>query len=186
MILEPKKIQSVTGSIVYPCICHEMMELDALILDFLMLSFKSAFSLFSFTSSKGSLVPLHFLPLAWYHLHIWMYLVTQSCLTLCNPMNYSLPGSSVHEDSPGKNTGVGCLALLQGIFPTQGSNPGLLHCRRILYHLSHQGSPRILEWGAYPFPRESSRPRNQTKVSCITGGFFKIWATGEAQEYWSA
>ena len=69
-------------------------------------------------------------------------LVTQSGLTLCEPMDCSLPGSSVHGDSPGKNNGVGCLALLQGIFPTQGSNPGLPHCRRILYHLSHQGSPQ--------------------------------------------
>jgi len=43
---------------------------------------------------------------------------------------------SVHGDSPGKNTGVGCHALFQGIFPTQGSNPGLPHCRQILYHLS--------------------------------------------------
>ena len=50
------------------------------------------------------------------------------------------PGSSVHGDSPGKNTGTGCHALLQGIFPTQGSNPGLLHRRQILYHLSYQGS----------------------------------------------
>ena len=50
------------------------------------------------------------------------------------------PGSSVHGDSPGKNTGVDCHAFLQGIFPTQGSNPGLPHCRRILYRLSHQGS----------------------------------------------
>ena len=48
--------------------------------------------------------------------------------------------------------------LLQGIFPTQGSNPGLLHCRRILYHLSHQGRPRTLEWVAYPFSRGSSQP----------------------------
>ena len=71
-------------------------------------------------------------------------LVAQSCLTLCNPMDCRPPGSSVHRDSPDKNTGVGCHALLQGIFPTQGSNPGLLHCRQILYHLSHQGSPRIL------------------------------------------
>ena len=63
-------------------------------------------------------------------------LVTQSCPTLCNPMDCSLPGSSVHQDSSGKYTGVGCHALLQGIFPTQGSNPGLPHCRRILYHLS--------------------------------------------------
>ena len=57
-------------------------------------------------------------------------------------MDCSPPGSSVHRDSPGKNTGVGCQALLQGIFPTQGSNPGLLHCRQILYHLSHQRSPK--------------------------------------------
>ena len=56
-------------------------------------------------------------------------------------MDCSPSGSSVHRDSPGKNTGVGCHALLQGIFPTQGSNPGLLHCRQICYRLSHQGSP---------------------------------------------
>ena len=68
--------------------------------------------------------------------------VVQSCLTVCDLMDYSLPGSSVHEDSPGKNTGVDCHALLQRIFPTQGSNPGLLHCRQILYHLSYQGSPK--------------------------------------------
>ena len=54
-------------------------------------------------------------------------------------MDCSLPGSSVH-DSPGKNTGVSSHSLLQGISPTQGSNPGLPHCRRILHHLSHQGS----------------------------------------------
>ena len=64
----------------------------------------------------------------------------QSCLTLCDPMDCSLPGSSVHGDSPGKNPGVGCHALLQGILPTQGSNPGFPQCRRILYCLSHQGS----------------------------------------------
>ena len=72
-----------------------------------------------------------------------MCLVAQSCLTLCNPMDCSPPGSSVHGDSPGKNTGVVCHALLQGICPTQGSNPGLLPCRQILYQLSHQGSPRL-------------------------------------------
>ena len=70
-----------------------------------------------------------------------MCLFTQSCQTLCDPVGCSLPGSSVHGDSPGKATGVGCHAHLQWIFPIQGSNPGLLHCRRILYHLSHQGSP---------------------------------------------
>ena len=79
-------------------------------------------------------------------------LVIQLCPTLCNPMGCSPPGSSVHGDSPGKNTGVGCHALLQGIFPNQGWNPGLLHCRWILYCLSHQGSPRTLEWLSYPSP----------------------------------
>ena len=54
-------------------------------------------------------------------------LAAQSCLTLCNPMDYSPPAFSVPWDSPGKNIGVGCRFLLQGIFPTQGSNPGLLH-----------------------------------------------------------
>ena len=56
---------------------------------------------------------------------------------------WSPPGFSVHGDSPGKNPGVGCHALFQGIFPTQGSNPGLPHCLRILYPLSHQGSPSV-------------------------------------------
>ena len=84
----------------------------------------------------------------------------QPCLTLCDPMDFSLPGSSVHGDSPGKNIGSGCHARLQGIFSTQGLNPGSLHCRWILYHLSHQGNPWILEWIAYPFSRRSSQPRN--------------------------
>ena len=75
-------------------------------------------------------------------------------------------------NSPDQNTGVGSLSLLQGIFPTQGLNPGLPHCTRILYQLSHQGSPRKLEQVAYPFSRESSQPRNQSGVSCIAGRFF--------------
>ena len=68
-------------------------------------------------------------------------LVTQLCPILCNSRDCSPPGSSVHGDSPGKNTGVGCHALLQGIFPNQGLNPGLPHCRWILYQLTYQGSP---------------------------------------------
>ena len=60
--------------------------------------------------------------------------VAQSCLTLCDPMDYS------PWNSPGQNTGVGRLSLLQGVFPTQGSNPGVLHHRWILYQLSHKGS----------------------------------------------
>ena len=75
-------------------------------------------------------------------------------------------------NSPGQNTGMGSLSLLQGIFPTQGSNPGLLYYRRNLYQLSHEGSPGILEWVAYHFSRASSQPRNQTGVSCIAGRFF--------------
>ena len=67
-------------------------------------------------------------------------LVTQSHLTLCNTMHCSPPGPLVHGDSPGQNTGVVCHALLQGVFPTEGLNPGLLHCRQILYQLSYQGS----------------------------------------------
>ena len=59
-------------------------------------------------------------------------------------------------NSPVQNTGVGSLSLLQGFFPTQGSNPGLLHCRQILYQLNHKGSPRILEWVAYLFSSGSS------------------------------
>ena len=87
-----------------------------------------------------------------------LYLVAQSYPTLCDLTNCSLPGSSVHGYSPGKNTGVGCHALLQGIFPTQGLNPGLPHCRQPLYSLSHQGSCRILAWVTCPFSRGSSHP----------------------------
>ena len=107
-------------------------------------------------------------------------LVAHSCLTLCGPMDNSPPGWSVRGDSPGKKTGLDWHAFLQGIFLTQGSNPGLPHCEQILYHLSHQGIPRILEWVAYPFSRGSSWPRNQTGVSCIAGRFFTSWATREA------
>ena len=68
-------------------------------------------------------------------------LIAQSCPALCGPMDCNPPGSSVHGDSPGKNTGVGCHALFQRIFPTQESNSGLLQCRWILHCLRHQGSP---------------------------------------------
>ena len=76
----------------------------------------------------------------------------QLCLTLCDPMDcpwYSL----------GQNTEVSSLSFLQEILPTQELNPGLPHCRWILYQLSHQGSLRILEWVTYPFSSGSSRPK---------------------------
>ena len=82
-------------------------------------------------------------------------------------------------NSPDQNTGMGSRSLLQGIFPTQRSNPGLLSCRQIIYHLSHKGSPRTLEWVSYPFSSGSSWPRNWTQVSCVTGGFFTCSATRE-------
>ena len=83
-------------------------------------------------------------------------------------------------NSLGQNTGVGSLFLLQGIFPTQGSNPGLPHCRRILYQLSHKRSPRILEWVAYLFSSRAFWLRNRTGVSCIARGFFNIWNSFKA------
>ena len=75
-------------------------------------------------------------------------------------------------NSPGPNTRLGTIPFSRGIFPTQGLNPGLPHCRWIVYQLSHQGNPRILEWIAYPFSSGSSWPRNWTGVSCIAGRFF--------------
>ena len=103
--------------------------------------------------------------------------VTQSCLTLCDPMDYTV------------------LGILQAriwewvVFPFSrgSSNPGLLHCRQILYQLSHKESPRILEWVAYPFSIGSSQLRNQTGISCIAGGFFTNWAIREVprEPIWS-
>ena len=101
--------------------------------------------------------------------------LAQLCLTLCDLMDCS-PWNSL-----GQNTGVDSPSLLQGIFPTQGLNPGLLHCRKILYQLSHEGSPRILEWVAYPFSSGFSQPRNQIGVSCTADRFFTNWAVREAQ-----
>ena len=80
--------------------------------------------------------------------------VAQSCPTL-RPHGLYSPWNS-----PSQNTGVGSLSLLRGIFPSQGSNPGLPRCRRIL---SHKGSPKIQKWVAYLFSRGSSQPRNLTR-----------------------
>ena len=78
---------------------------------------------------------------------LMLCLVTQSY----DPMDCSTPGPSVHGDYPGKNTGVGCHALLQGIFSTQGLNLHLLHFRRILLPLSHQANPHIMFKDPYRF-----------------------------------
>ena len=100
-------------------------------------------------------------------------------------MSNSLRAHGLHSpwNSPGQNTGVGSLSLLQGIFPTQESNPGLLHYGWILYKLSHKGSPRILEWVAYPFVSRFSQIRNRTGVSCFAGGFCTSWAIRDSYLY---
>ena len=108
----------------------------------------------------------------------WKYLAAAKSLQLC-------PSLRPHElyspwSSPGQNIGVGSCSLLQGILPTQGSNLGLPHCRQILYLLSHQGRPRILEGVACSFSSRSSQPRNRTGVSCIADRRFTVWATREA------
>ena len=77
------------------------------------------------------------------NLYNWKMLVTQSCPALCDSMDCSSLDSFVHGDSPGKNTGVGCHALFQGIFPIRGSNLRLGNRRQSLYRLNHQGSPPI-------------------------------------------
>ena len=99
-----------------------------------------------------------------------MCLVTQSCLTLCDPMDCSLPGSFVHGDSPGKNTGVGCHALHQGIFPTQGSNRGLLHCRWILYQLRYYFFNLIILKSSFGKQSNSTCIRNKLGTQdCVLG-----------------
>ena len=80
----------------------------------------------------------------------------------------------------GLNIGVSSCSLLHGIFPTQGLNSGLLHCRWILYQLSHQESPRILKQVTCPFSSRIYWPGNETQVSCTVGGFLINWDTREA------
>ena len=142
------------------------------------LSFTVSWSLLRLLSIE-SMMPLVISYISNYVFKVWFvslyccccwFPVAQSCLTLCDPMDCSCLGFSVHGGPPGKNTGVGCLflscisdflwahgpyspwnspgrstgvgslSLLQGIFPTQGWNPGLPHCRQILYQLSLKGS----------------------------------------------
>ena len=87
-------------------------------------------------------------------------------------MSHSLQPHGLQSpwNSAGQSTGVSSLSLLQGIFPTQGSNPGLPHCRWILYQPNHKLNPRILDWVAYSFSSRSSLLTNLTGVSCIAAG----------------
>ena len=143
-------------------------------------TFFTYFISFELQHRKGGAVLLQFSQWGnWYSIMGWVKSKKWKSLSrvrLFEPARFLCPWNS-----PGRNTGVGSLSLLQGISPTQGSNPSLPHCRWILYQLSHKGSPRILGWVAYPFSRGSSQPRNRTRVSCIVGDFFINWAIREAQ-----
>ena len=138
-----------------------------------------------------------------YRLNAWTVLPKK---VKCESESHSIMSNSLRPrglyspwNSPGQNAGVGSLS-----FPSLGDlpNPGIeprspalqadslpteLSGKPIFYHtdgkirqLSHKGNPRILKWVAYPFSSRSSQPRNQTRVSCIAGGFFTNWAIREA------
>ena len=87
--------------------------------------------------------------------------------SLSHVWHLAIPQTTQSWNSPGQNTGVSSLSLLQGVFPNQGLNPGLPHCRRTLYQLSHKESPRKLEWIACPFYRGSFWQRNQSSIPTI-------------------
>ena len=101
--------------------------------------------------------------------------VAQSCPTLCDPMDNTVRGILQARILEGV---AFSFSRAGGFSPTQGSNPGLLHCRWILYQLSHKGSPRILEWVAYPFSL------TWTWASCTANRFLTNWAIREAQRLW--
>ena len=152
--LKPKNAKRATGEGVFGNSCYFIMKTVSHFRNF---KGKFPFSLYPstfvfvcvhfcvlFTLHLNAYTRSHTVDSQWEFLSVW---VAQSCLTLCYPVDCSPPGSSVHGDSPGKNTGVGSHSLLQRTFPIQGSNPGLLHCRQILYCQSHQGSPNeSLSW----------------------------------------
>ena len=157
---------------------------------FWMLSFKPAFSPLSFTFIKrffscyislmSTFPNLALVCFSRSDSNCWFLTCIQiSQETVSENESQSLVCDSLHPhgpyspwNSPGQNTGVASCSLLQEIIPTQRLSPGLLNCRQILYHLSHEGRPRILHWGDYPFSRGSSLSRNRTGISYIAGGFF--------------
>ena len=109
---------------------------------------------------------------------LWQLLVRWKC-------DLRSHGLSSQWNSPGQNIGVGSRSLLQGIFLTQGLNPGLPHCRQILYQLNHQGSPRILEWVAYiSSPGDLPDTGLEAEVSCIAGRFFTAEPPGKPRKYY--
>ena len=114
-------------------------------------------SMYSWCDSMILYKPSHF---SSHFVHLFLNVCTYWALEWVSE-SYSVMSDSLRPhglnslwNSPGQDTGVGSFSLLQGIFPTQGSNPGLPHCRWSLYQLNHKGSPRTLEWVAYPFSRD--------------------------------
>ena len=98
--------------------------------------------------------------------------VAQTCPPLCDLMDCSLQGSFVHGILQARIPKWVAFPFSRGSSQPRDWTQVLSHCRWVLYCLSHQRSPRILECVAYPFFRGSSQPTNQTRVSCIAGGFF--------------
>ena len=103
----------------------------------------------------------------------------QLCLTLCDPMDCSPPGSFVHGILQARILEWIAIPSSRGSSQPRDLTQSLPYCTWILYGLSHQESPGILEWVAYPFSSGSSPPRNWTCISCIMGEFFTNWATRE-------
>ena len=134
--------------------------------------------------------------------HLWAgpSLASQSCLTLCDPMDCSLSGSSVRGDSPGKNTGVGCHALLQGILPNQESNLGIVHWKLVtqscptlcdsmdctLSCSSVHGilQARVLEWVAMSFSRGSSWLGFEPRSPTLQADSLPAEAQGKPLSHW--
>ena len=110
--------------------------------------------------------------------YTWKLKVAHSCLTLCDPMDYTVPG--ILQARILECSGKYYISLLQGIVPTQGYEPRSPTLQTDSLPVEPQGSPRILEWVAYPFSSRFSWPRNWTGASCIAGRFFTSWATREA------
>ena len=106
---------------------------------------------------------------------LWLASVVSNFM---QPHDCSAPGSSVHGESPGRNTRVGCHALFQGIFPTQGLNSGLPHCR-ILLPTEPPGTPKNTGVGKLSL-FQGVFPTQELNRGCTAGGFFTRWATREA------
>ena len=161
-----QKINSDTVSTVFPSICYKMTGLDGMILVFWVLSFKPTFSLSSFTFIKrlfsfSSLSAMRVVSSAYLRLLIFLLAILIPACASSSPtfhliysinqyyrsvMSNSLWIHGLHspQNSPGQNTGVGRHSLLEGIFPTQELNPGLPHCKQILYQLSYQEASDVL------------------------------------------